>query len=252
MLNTQSPIPLYRQLADLLTGQIRSGQYLPGDMIPSETGMAKEYGIGRPTVRQAMDVLVRKGLVERKRGSGTFVCQEKETVDLFSLAGTSQAFLTRGIDIQVKTLAGIRLESTVQDPANPFKKTSAFFLSRLTIAEDQPVLIEDIWLHAGLFTGLDEVDLENRSLAQVVSEKYYLDPTAARQTFKVSNLSENRAGLLQLDPDDPVLAVERWLDFSDIKNAVFSRLYCRTDRFGFSQIINAGGEPSLRHNPAPL
>ncbi len=67
MLNHTSPIPLYHQLADILQERIRSGQYSPGQMIPSETGLAKEYGIGRPTVRQAMDTLVKKGLIQRKR-----------------------------------------------------------------------------------------------------------------------------------------------------------------------------------------
>ncbi|MDA3790469.1 MAG: GntR family transcriptional regulator, partial [Desulfobacula sp.] len=65
MLNPQSPIPLYHQLADIIMEWIQSGIYAPGQMIPSETGLAKKYGIGRPTVRQAMDTLVQKGLIQR-------------------------------------------------------------------------------------------------------------------------------------------------------------------------------------------
>jgi DNA-binding GntR family transcriptional regulator len=61
MLNHKSPIPLYHQLADILLEQIRSGHYKPGQMIPSETGLAKQYSIGRPTVHQAMDTLVWEG-----------------------------------------------------------------------------------------------------------------------------------------------------------------------------------------------
>ena len=61
MLNHQSPLPLYRQLADLLAAKMRSGEYRPGDRIPSEHDLADTYGIGRPTARQAVDVLVRKG-----------------------------------------------------------------------------------------------------------------------------------------------------------------------------------------------
>ena len=68
MLNTESPLPLYHQLAEILTAEIRSGEYPPGSRIPAEMGLAQTYGIGRPTVRQAVDLLVRKGLVKRRRG----------------------------------------------------------------------------------------------------------------------------------------------------------------------------------------
>ena len=59
MLNTQSPIPLYHQLAEILMEGIRTGDYPPGLRIPSEPQLAKAYGIGRPTVRHAIDLLVR-------------------------------------------------------------------------------------------------------------------------------------------------------------------------------------------------
>ncbi|MBW2575327.1 MAG: GntR family transcriptional regulator, partial [Deltaproteobacteria bacterium] len=70
MLNSKSPIPLYRQLADILLIKIRSGEYTSGSRIPSENSLSASYGIGRPTARQATDLLVRKRILVRKRGSG--------------------------------------------------------------------------------------------------------------------------------------------------------------------------------------
>ncbi|MBU8849342.1 MAG: GntR family transcriptional regulator [Desulfobacterales bacterium] len=238
MLNPQSPLPLYHQLADILIAQIRSGIHKPGDLIPSETAIAKQYGIGRPTVRQAMDILVRRGLVERKRGSGTFVKSQDQQVDLFSLAGTSQAFLTKGIETTSKTIEPVTLREVIDDKNNPFNKKRTFFLSRLTIIRQEPVLLEEFYLHPELFPGLDNVDLENRSLSRVVSDQYYLQPETGRQTFKISFLSEDKAELLKLKPADPILEVERTLDFPAAKRAIFSRLYCRTDEFAFSQTIS--------------
>ena len=92
MLNADSPIPLYHQLSDIILEKIRDGVYTPGTRIPSEHALAKEYGIGRPTARQATDLLVRKGILIRKRGSGTFVQTKKPEVDLFTLAGTIASF----------------------------------------------------------------------------------------------------------------------------------------------------------------
>jgi GntR family transcriptional regulator len=238
MLNPHSPIPLYHQLADALTEQIRSGTYPPGSVIPSENGMARHYGIGRPTVRQAMDILVRKGLVERKRGSGTFVKDQIPRVDLFSLAGTSQAFLTKGIHTRSKSLEPVSLREIRSDRENPFNGGTAFCYSRLTLVKDDPILKEEFYLHAQLFPGLDRMDLENRSLAQVVSDHYYLKPVTGRQRFKIAFLPDPGAGFLGISPCDPILEVERTLDFPGAKGAIFSRLFCRTDTFAFSQTIH--------------
>ncbi len=241
MLNSQSPIPLYHQLADILTDQIRSGTYQPGDLIPSETGIAKEYQIGRPTVRQAMDTLVRKGLIERKRGSGTYVKDIGPQVDIFSLAGTSQAFLTKGIETTSKMVTPVSIQPIQDDPANPFHGEKAYFFSRLTLVDTTPVLLEDIYLNPVLFKGLENIDLENRSLSAVVSDQYFMEPEYGHQVFKLAFLSKEKSTFLSLKSSDPILEVQRILDFPNNSQAVFSRLYCRTDQFAFSQTISLNG-----------
>lgn len=110
MLNHQSPVPLYHQLAEILTAKISRGEYTVGSRIPSEHQLAAEYGIGRPTARQATDVLVRKRALVRKRGSGTFVLGRTEEVDLFSLAGTSASFQAKGIRVSTKMLKKVALQ----------------------------------------------------------------------------------------------------------------------------------------------
>src|SRR5438046_1919076 len=84
MLNPGSPLPLYQQLAELLSREIASGSLEPGARLPSELELARRHDIGRPTVRQATELLVQRGLAERRRGSGTFVRQAPRRVDLFS------------------------------------------------------------------------------------------------------------------------------------------------------------------------
>lgn len=237
MLNPDSPLPLYHQLSQILMDQIRDKVYAQGDLMPSENALSQKYGIGRPTVRQAMDILVRKGLVVRKKGAGTFVQPREKRVDLFSLAGTSRAFLTRGIQTTSKTIDMVRIEEIAPKSANPFGGKEAYYFSRLTLVEEKPVLLEEFFLHPELFRGLDKVDLENRSLSGVVSDLYHLKPEAGEQSFTVNKLSEKRAMVLGLDTESPVLEVARTIDFASAKAAVFSRLFCRTDRFEFSQTI---------------
>ncbi|MCP4021008.1 MAG: GntR family transcriptional regulator [Desulfobacteraceae bacterium] len=237
MLNTQSPIPLYQQLVEILTDQIHSGKYKAGKTIPPEISLSKLYGIGRPTVRQAMDVLVQRGLIERKRGSGTFVKQKQTPVDLFSLAGTSAAFSTKGIGITSQIIEPIRAQKISDDEKNPFNGKEAYQLSRLTFAEKNPILLEDIYLEKELFLGIDKMDIKGQSLARIVADKFFLKPDHAVQRFKIAFLFEKWASLLNLSSEDPVLEVRRELNFPSAPKAVYAILYCRTDQFDFSQTI---------------
>ncbi len=239
MLNFQSPIPLYHQLADIIIMKIRSGEYPADNAIPSEIELKNRYKIGRPTVRQALDLLVKKNLIIRKKGAGTFVKQKPVKVDLFSLAGTSLAFGAKNISIKTTILKDISLIDVKEDKENPFFNAQAFYLSRLTKAENRPVLIEDIFFHPELFAGIDKINLVGKSLAQVVSENYYLKPENGRQTFKIVCLSQKNAKALALVKNDQILEVKRILNFPGAKKAVYSRLLCKTDDFAFSQTISS-------------
>ncbi|MBU0987715.1 MAG: GntR family transcriptional regulator [Proteobacteria bacterium] len=237
MLNAESPIPLYRQLADILLIKIRLGEFPPGSRIPSENILAERYAIGRPTVRQATEMLVRQRVLVRKRGSGTFVQTEKKEVDLFSFGGTMASFQKKGIPLATSILNRTRLKTIANDPENPFAKQKAYFLSRLSRVEEMPVLIEDIYLHATLFSGIDRFDLAGRSLSQIVAEHYYMRPTGGRQNFRIGYLPGKEGLNLAVSPDTPILTVKRYLHFALAQNAIFSELYCRTDQFVFSQTL---------------
>ena len=237
MLNPQSPIPLYRQLADILGRKIHTGEYAPGDRIPSEHSLAQAYGIGRPTARQATDYLVRKRLLARRRGSGTYVMQPPEEIDLFSLAGTIASFEKRGIPLAPVTRRGVERITVTDDPDNPFTGSQAYFLSRLSRVDRRPVLIEDIFLDTTLFSGIERFDLAGRSLSRIAEEHFYLHPSGGRQNFRIGYLTGEKGRDLAVGPRTPILLVNRTIHFGDAKNAVYSVLYCRTDRFVFSQTI---------------
>jgi len=240
MLNSKSPIPLYRQLADLLAAKIDRGEYPQDTRIPSEPRLAATYGIGRPTVRQAIETLVQKGLLVRRRGSGTYVRHPQQEIDLFSLDGTSASFQKQGVTVRTRIVVPLRIER-IQEPGNhPFSQRTAYFLSRLTLVDQTPVLVEDLFLDHELFPGLDQINLDGRSLSDIAQEQYYLQPTSGKQNFRIGYADEDKAGLLQVAGRDPVLVVRRFLHFPQMKNGVYAQLWCRTDQFVFSQHL--GGD----------
>jgi GntR family transcriptional regulator len=249
VLNASSPLPLYHQLAEELFAQIRAGTYPPGSRIPSEKELAERYGLGRPTVRQATSALIQRGVLTRRRGSGTYVRSVPVQVDLFSLAGTLVSFRDRGIELEVALLGTPRAEQ-IEEADHPLDGRMAARLVRLSSlpgttrgrrrVQGEPVLLEEIDLDAEVFPALIDLDLRGRSLSEVIESRYRMLPQSADQTFCVERLDSAHACNLRLPEGEPVLRVDRTLHFASALAAVFARMYCRTDRFVFSQRI--GGD----------
>lgn len=240
-LNPASPLPLYHQLAEHLLEGIRSGEYRPGSRIPSEIALARRFRIGRPTVRQATDLLVRRGFLERRRGSGTYVLEPPERVDLFSLAGTLASFERGGVPVKSALVQRTRRLHVEPDAENPFSGREAWSLSRLSRAHGDPVLLEDFYLDVAHFPGLDRHSLAGRSLSQLVEEQYHLRPESADQNFRAARAGARRGRWLGCSRQTPILLVKRTLHFAAARDAIFAELACRTDRLVFSQTL--GGPP---------
>ena len=246
-LNAASRIPLYHQLADVLLARIRAGEYPSGARIPSEPELAKTFGIGRPTVRQATELLIRRHRLQRRRGSGTYVIEPPEQADVLSLAGTMASFEAAGLDVQTTLVQRVRRVRVAPDPENPFAGEEAWFLSRLSRVEGTPVLLESLWLDVEKFSALDRIALAGRSLSQLAEDHYQLQAERAEQNFRVVVPGRADAKLLALKRGAPALLVKRRIHFPNALDAVFSELLCRTDRLVFSQTL--GGSTPHGGNP---
>ena len=239
VLNPASPLPLYQQLAELLRQQIEGGALEAGARLPSEPELSKRHRIGRPTVRQATELLVQRGLIERRRGSGTFVKEAPRRVDLFSLGGTLSSFRRGGVVTTTKLVGGVALRRVAADAENPFANGRAWQLRRVSSVDARPVLYERLFLHAELFAGLSEVDLSGASLSRIAEERYFLKASHAEQSFRVALPPEDVARTLRIARTEPILLVKRTLFFPRAPRAVFGELYCHTAELTFSQIIGA-------------
>jgi GntR family transcriptional regulator len=239
MLNPGSPLPLYQQLAELLSRDISSGGLPPGAQLPSEPELARRHSIGRPTVRQATELLVQRGLIERRRGSGTFVRSAPRRVDLFSLGGTLSSFRQGGLELTTKLLGKVSARRVASDDENPFSGQRAFVLTRLGSVAAKPVLLERLYFDPNIFVGLEQLPLAGASLSRVVEERYYLKPTHAEQSFRVELPAEDVQQALDLRSGTALLLVKRALFFPRAPRAIFGELYCRTDELVFAQTIGA-------------
>jgi GntR family transcriptional regulator len=235
VLSAATSLPLYAQIALRLRQQIEAGKYPPESRIPSEHELAAQFQVGRPTVRQATLALVQERVLERRRGSGTYVALPPAEVDLLSAGGTLSSFARSGIALESRVLGRARRQHIVKEEGGPFAGGSAFFVARKSTLDGVPVLLEEMYFDTDVFPALDQHDLNGRSLSQLARERYLLHPLSVEQRFSVISLDRERARSLELEPRAPLLLAERTLHFAGAPRALFARLYCRTDQLLFSQ-----------------
>ena len=80
-------IPYYLQVAETIRSRILGGHYVRGDLIPSYQGLEREFKVSNITVRKAIEILVRDGIITRKRGVGTVVSKSDPEVITFEVNG---------------------------------------------------------------------------------------------------------------------------------------------------------------------
>lgn len=164
----RSPVPLYFQVAQQIEGMIDRGELLPGARLENEIVLADQMGLSRPTMRQAIQYLVDKGLLVRKRGVGTQVVhgQVKRTVELSSLYDdlrrANQHPVTNVISAAVVPAPDDIAVALHQPPG-----AEVVQLERLRYANDEPLAILHNWLPAGL-ADLTPARLEKHGLYELL------------------------------------------------------------------------------------
>jgi len=103
-LSRDSPIAMHRQLAQRLREAIVSGKYKNGAKLPTEPQLIHRYDVSRITARQAVDALVREGLVVRQQGKGTFVSGPVVHHDLLELRGLYDELVAHGLNPKTRLL----------------------------------------------------------------------------------------------------------------------------------------------------
>jgi DNA-binding GntR family transcriptional regulator len=236
--NPNSPVPLYFQVAQHLEQAIESGQIAAGDRLDNEIQLAKQLGLSRPTIRQALQYLVDKGLLVRKRGVGTQVVQAKfrrpiELTSLYEdLAGSGQQPTTTVLSNTVEPA-----NTTVAHALSLAEGEPVIVLERLRFAQDEPIARMTNFLPAKLLE-LSTESLEQQGLYQLLRASG-LRPHAAIQTIGARSATTAEARLLHEAKGAPLLTMERTAyDSHDQAIEHGSHIY-RASRYSFALNLRA-------------
>jgi len=204
--------PLYLQIATSIERGIAEGRYEPGYRFPPEPTLAVSLGVSRLTLRQALTVLERRGLIERivGRRGGTFVRKWHLDRDLTTFAGFSEQLRRQGLVAGAEVLSARELpaSSAVAAGLDVAKGAGVFEVQRLRFASGTPVLLECSSFPAAAFPGLLDESLD-RSLYGLLGERWGRQPTHAREVLDAVAADRRAAKLLGVAAGTPVLLVER-------------------------------------------
>jgi GntR family transcriptional regulator len=235
-LDKRSPIPLYHQLKGLLFDKIDSGEWEPGDCLPSEDQLCEFYQISKTTVRQALNTLAIEGFVQREQGRGTYVAKPKIEQGPVELTSFSEQMQRRGLrtDSRILKLEKTRATRKIVKELEIHEGAYAFMIKRLRLADGEPMGIQTAYLPASLFPGLLDQDLSG-SLYSTLQEQYGIILTHADETYCATLLDKYEAELLRVPLSSPLgLLVERRA-FSQGKYPIeFVSSIMRADRYKIS------------------
>lgn len=231
----QSPVPLYYQLKQLLTERISTGEWSPGDMLPTEEGLQEQYGLSRTTVRQALKEMEYEGLISRHRGRGTFVSRPKISHSPdphFNLT----AYLT-----EQGMWPGWRIISAGWIPA-PVEiaeqlaigvGTHVYRLRRLRLANDEPIGFHIAHTIPALGEIINESRLDQGGSLDYLRATGRLERSYAHRTIEAILASDEVAKHLNIAKGSPILMIRRRLfNGADIPVEVMRAMY-RGDRFQY-------------------
>lgn len=233
--------PLYKQLVAYLKEKIESGEWAVGEQIPSERELCKQFNVSRITVRQAISVVEKEGLLQAVQGKGTFVARPKIHQELQQITSFKETMAMWGMVPRTKVFC---IES---EPAD------LTIASVLGITEGEPVIhlklvgygddLPMVYYHSTFFHHIGKRLAEEAKKLEAAGEGFSTydlydragieRPGMVKQTYEVGTASSPVSELLQISEGQPLFHVTSIFSSTEERPLEFRTAYYRGDKYKF-------------------
>jgi GntR family transcriptional regulator len=233
--NANSALPLYAQLEQILADRISDGSWRPGDQLPTEDQLVSEFEISRTTVRTTVQNLARRGLIEIRRGKGTFVAQPKIeppltglssfVEDMCALGHSASARLLGHRSMPASKIVAQKLNLPVGDPV--------IYVRRVRLANGIALSYDETWLPRELGEQVVSNNLEAEPIFKLLEEKY--DTPLIEAEYRLEAVVADRivAQTLDIAIASPIFLIERVSFTKDDRPVDYEKLHYRGDQVQF-------------------
>lgn len=237
----RDPVPLYVQVKDAILARIRAGTYPVGARLPTEAELAKEFGVGTATVKQAVNTLAMDGVLVRRAGQGTFVVGMAIPAGSVPLRSFGETMSERGIPISSRPLgsalqpAGARVAWQLDMSDDEL----VLHVRHLRLAAGEPCALQELYVPFDLLRGSmaeglgehPETWLDEQPLYRLLEERLGLMLLSADESVWAEAASSELAEFLGIPPGFPVLVAERITEATGHRRVSLTRTVYRSDRF---------------------
>jgi len=207
--STYSSLHAYQRIQGAIRKGIESGALRPGDAVASERDLAKIHQVSLMTARHALDSLQREGIVDRRRGVGTFISAPK--IHFNKLMSYTELMASRGLSARSKVVySGVLNHEYEIATRLSLPSTSPLInIERIRLVDDEPFSLETCFLSAKEFVGLANAPLERSSLFATLKHKYGVELAYADEEIDAAAADVRTAKLLGVPHGNPLLRVSQ-------------------------------------------
>ena len=230
-----SPLPLYAQLESILADAIAVGTFSPGSRLPNEEQLVERYAVSRTTVRQTIQNLVRRGLIEIRRGKGTFVLQPKITQELTQLSGFVEDMQSLGRQASARLLdkQTVPANESVARQLGIHTGTPVVRIQRVRLADNSPLSFDETYLPREIGERILENNLETEPIFSLLEQKYDTPLMEAEYRLEAVSADTTVARALGIVAGSPIFAIERTSYTTGRQPVDYEKLYYRGDQIRF-------------------
>jgi GntR family transcriptional regulator len=223
-------VPAYQRIQNAIQKRIDSGQLQPGDAVASERDLAKIHQVSLMTARHALASLEREGVVERRRGIGTFVAAPK--IHFNKLMSYTEQMASRSLTAASKVLFAKIMDNEPEVAARLSlpPMSSVIKLERLRHAAGEPFALETCYLSAAEFPGLLDTPVGRESLFGILERNYEVELGYADEEVDATAADPRIAELLGVPRRDPLLRIRQVIYSTKGKAILYVLGFYRSDR----------------------
>jgi GntR family transcriptional regulator len=204
--------PLYQQIKALMTQSLISGEWAPGEAIPSEMELAARFGVSQGTVRKSIDELAAENIVVRRQGKGTFVAtHSEEVVKLRFLRLVAADGSKELLDNQLLSCESSKASAGIARMLEIRTGSKVIEIKRLLLFSSKPLILDRIILPAAPFKGItaERIEAFNGSMYRMYETQMGVRMVRAEERLTAVGADVETAAALGLNQGTPLLSIER-------------------------------------------
>lgn len=197
---------LYSSIKDDLLAKIKDGTYKEGDIISPEVELAKSYGVSRPTIRQALQILANDGYIEKRKRRGTIVTKPKVSQGITMGVRSFEEDMSRKGRVVRSTVVIFKREKASEEVAANLElkpRTEVYKLVRLRYVDEKPNVFVESYIPVEPYPNFESYDFTTERMYGAMTDEGH-PVTQAHRRLDAIKADSATAALLDVEVGDPL------------------------------------------------